>query len=159
MNTYYTHISMAIKLNATAILWLKAVLEEIYTNFLPGDYCAEDVVSRAAVARLGLTLEEAGCLENLAKQDRFLLEKEQEPGVVYFTSHDVDIEAIAVLAQMLIKRFQLKPIGFCYAYTAEKFELDTFGGGAYWVTADEIDIIDAQNWLTERIESVETSAT
>ena len=158
MSIHFTCISMAIKLNAAAILWLKIVLNSVY-EYEDGDYCAEDVSSQVKAAGLDLTLREAESLKGLAEENQFLCEQENTPGVVYFSSHSANVEAIATLAQILIRRFQLKPIGFCYACTADKFSLDAYGGGAYWITADEIEHTDAQNWLTERINSVEPSAT
>lgn len=41
-------------------------------------------------------------------------------------------------------------IGFCYSTTCDKLRVDQFGGGAFFVTAEQIKHIDSYQWLEDR---------
>ena len=58
-------------------------------------------------------------------------------------------EATGYFLHVLVCEFDLPPIGFCYAMTAEKPVDDAYGGGAVFVSRQGIRFQDASAFLTE----------
>lgn len=58
--------------------------------------------------------------------------------------------ALDQLIQYAIKRFNLPPVGFCYCFSADRACVDTYTGGACWITKDNIEWFSADNWLEEK---------
>lgn len=63
-----------------------------------------------------------------------------EHGLWVYADEFGDVEYAAQLTQVLIKKFDLNPVGFQWAETCSKPQVDSFGGGACVVSKDEIAI-------------------
>lgn len=63
-----------------------------------------------------------------------------------------NLEALGVLIQHFLVANEIKtPVGFEWACTCSKDRPDGFGGGAVFITPDNIEWLSTQQWLQERI--------
>lgn len=78
-------------------------------------------------------------------------EQEGTPCLWIHSDESGSVDGAAIFVQMLMRIFGLKdPVGFEWANTCSKLRVDSFGGGAIWVTAQEIDSCSSGDWLFEK---------
>jgi len=73
-------------------------------------------------------------------------------GAVYIDSGESgDADHAAIFAQKFLASFDSDDgIGFSYSVTCDKLRVDEFGGGAFFITKDEMKHINVYDWIDER---------
>ncbi|KZX58054.1 hypothetical protein A3709_20800 [Halioglobus sp. HI00S01] len=62
----------------------------------------------------------------------------------------VNVDHVGEFLHWMINRFDLEPLGFTWASYCSKPRPDEAGGGACWVTRDEIRFMNSWSWLDEQ---------
>lgn len=80
------------------------------------------------------------------------LAPDKKSGVAYFMSEENgDIEQVAVVLRDFLEKFHPdRSVGFEWAATCSKMRPDGFGGGAVFVTAQDIKYMSTNVWLEEQ---------
>ncbi len=106
--------------------------------------------------------QELGELADILGENSYLtftLKYEVAGGVgdVYFNADEIgDTDQITKLLQAFLKKFRPDScIGIEWAFTCSRAQSDGFGGGAAFITAEKIEILDTRNWLHEKEEAFE----
>lgn len=65
---------------------------------------------------------------------------------------NIDTDALVLFVQLYLKQSwaPISHFGFEWAYTCSKHRLDSFGGGAAFVTKDKIEIMTTNYWLIQQ---------
>ena len=139
-------MQIRLSLSPEVIQWLTTVIEIAGSS---DPYSGELIHQQLLDAGLDLTIEEIADLENL--QSFPLLQGDAEkPNDIYIASYQTPLLTIARLLHMMVKRFEVKPIGLTYSSKKAR-GFNSHGGGAILITRQGIEHIDAQEWLAERL--------
>jgi len=82
--------------------------------------------------------------------------KEIPEGWWIYSETNAEVEKLADFLCDLIVLLDLNPIGFEWANTCSKPQLESFGGGAVWITKDGFEWLSTNTWLSEKCSSVST---
>ena len=135
-------------------------MADYYTQATIQPEIPEDLLTEADLdflARFGIETEK---IVNSKKYYLYATEYDAS-GYNYDEGRDGDEGELIEFCQALIKSSggRLKFIYFEFAYTCSKMRPDAFGGGAYFITADDFQSISTGHWLMERINEAETGNT
>lgn len=82
--------------------------------------------------------------------------EEIEPQKVMISSESPNLEALALLLQHFLKEQKTtNSIGFEWADTCDKDRPGAFGGGAVFITAENIEWLNTRQWLAERVTGID----
>jgi hypothetical protein len=138
MTNYYTHISFEVKLNPKAVAWLETYMDLWVENDV-NYWKRRDFTNNNP--RLA-PYEMLGCEFEINKSHTLAL---------WVSGYNVDLDDLAkVLQAMLIACEPVEYIAFEYAFTADRPVLDAFGGGACWVTKDDVEFFSTGEWIRKR---------
>lgn len=71
-------------------------------------------------------------------------------GHLVFAKDSFNPDDLSELIHELLCEFSLPPCGFEWINSCSKPELDSFGGGAVWITTKGFEWLSTNNWLEER---------
>lgn len=134
MADYYTQASFTIPLNEAQAKY--AI--EIYTTLEEDD-------EKQTTTLHDEILEDGGPINFGLKHD-----KECSEIWIYSLYDNINTNHVCAFIQHLINKFDLPPCGFEVAYTCSKPRLDAFGGAAFWITKNDIEVYSTNLWLTEK---------
>ena len=105
-------------------------------------------------------LDAVGGMETDGQKDVYFY---SEDGIGYgeLDGEEVSEEDIVGEFQTIIKNSngKLPWVAFETSYTCDKMRQGEFGGSAIFITADDVQYVGTNTWLTERISEVETGNT
>lgn len=74
-----------------------------------------------------------------------------DDGIWINADENIDVDLMIVIIQAYLKKFHPKKfMGFEWANTCSKPRLDGFGGGAVYISADEVEFTNTSHWLDEQ---------
>jgi hypothetical protein len=126
MANYYTQFSFIVKLNKNDI----TDALKIYNSLSEEDCPAKEEI-----------LDDEDYVEFIADPDK--------EGLWVYCEEVGNPENAARFVQYLMQHFTVLPMGFEWANTCSKPRSDAFGGGACWITKDNIEWLSTNTWLEE----------
>lgn len=73
----------------------------------------------------------------------------ETPGIWFFAEGSFDPDDLAELIHEILCEFSLPPCGFEWVNSCTKPQLDSFSGGAVWITTKGFEWLSTNNWLEE----------
>ena len=94
------------------------------------------------------------CLDREYSSMEFRLEPEENAKGWndWWVSHDetINVDQLTEFLSYLVEKDLLEPLGFEWSHTCSKARLNSFGGGAVWITKESTDWCNTGCWLAER---------
>lgn len=92
-------------------------------------------------------------LKEFADDCVFEVEAGSQANTLWLHSDCGGIDSVCEFVQHLIKQFKLLPVAFEWSYDCTKPRTDAYGGGAAYITAEEIKTISTSEWVQQQVES------
>jgi hypothetical protein len=75
----------------------------------------------------------------------------EDDGIWIYAAESISVDLMVVILQAYLKKFHPNSfIGFQWADTCSKPRLDEFGGGAVYISADDVEFMSTGRWLYEQ---------
>lgn len=149
MTDYYTEASFLLDLKTEENMnraW--AILEEIGTfSEHSGDEKFKWSSDHMADLAVGLDLE---------THEHLYVDIEPHGSTKLWLHHDENIEIgqAASLIQYLMIQLDLDPMGFEWSNNCSKARLDSFSGGACFITKENVEFMNTWNWIDEQAKAL-----
>lgn len=65
-------------------------------------------------------------------------------------SEDGGLNVVFAWVQHIVQKYNLPPVGFEWANTCDKLRINSFSGGAAWITKDKIEHFGTSQWITDK---------
>lgn len=142
MANYYTHFSSAIQnLTAEERAWCVKRYGELIESIREEEEDAERIAIRDSLLEAGYELEALPGFDAKDEKDRFWIHTEESGSPTQ----------VAIFLSEFLKKFRPKDaMGFQYADTCSRPLLDSYGGGAMFVTADGFESMHSSDWLCKQ---------
>lgn len=134
----YTQFSFTIPATKEQANWLEALVQSCH-DYVDGT--AEDSDFDPDVIQ---------CLEGDLQPD---VQIEWDDSSIWFHADESgDIEFTANVIHKMLQHFDLENrLGFTWSMSCSRMRPDEFGGGAVFITKDDISYMSAQSWLSDKI--------
>lgn len=154
MADYYSKLCFAVSWPAEAIAWAKQLDDAVSAleGLMP---LPADGDSRAAL--IEETLEDCDPDIRTAAAEVYANDcgtgctlTEDGGAFIIATDESANIDELISFLQAVIARFDLEPVGFEWSNDASRPLIDAYGGGAAFVSKDDVELVGTGRWLAER---------
>ena len=71
---------------------------------------------------------------------------------IWLHSHSGGVDGVCAFVQHLVQKFNLNPVSFEWSHDCSKPRTDAYGGGAAYITAQDIQTLSTAAWLRQQAE-------